>query len=80
MITLGQAERAGKRLGVKFNRFSVQDFRKGMNVELEHRDVTKGNLTLTGKIALAHLKERPDYYERLEVVEKASRKKLKRCM
>jgi hypothetical protein len=46
-----------------------------MNVELEHgqRDpatnVTNDDPLMTGKIALAHLKEFPDYYERLEKME-----------
>ncbi len=37
---------------------------------MEHRDVTRGSLTITGKIALAHLKELPDYYTRLSRMEK----------
>lgn len=56
--------------------FDVDDLTKGMNVELEHgsRDiftnVTHDDLMTTGKIALAHLKEFPDYYKRLEKLEK----------
>jgi hypothetical protein len=46
-----------------------EQFHMGMNVELEHTDVTKGNLTQTAKIAVAHLKEKPDYYTRLKKVE-----------
>jgi hypothetical protein len=40
----------------------------GMDVELEHglhdpsANVTDGDSLVTGKIALAHLKEFPDYY------------------
>jgi hypothetical protein len=40
-------------------------FWQGMNSELEHKDVTHGNLTQTAKIAIAHLKEVPDYYTKL---------------
>lgn len=55
--------------------FTVDDLVKGMNVELEHgfRDlftnVTGNDLVTTGKIALAHLTEFPDYYRRLDVLE-----------
>lgn len=55
--------------------FTVDDLVKGMNVELEHgkRDlftnVTDNDLVTTGKIALAHLIEFPDYYKRLEILE-----------
>jgi len=47
----------------------------GLSVELEHgahdpeTDVTKDDLLVTGKIALAHLKEFPDYYTRLAKME-----------
>ncbi len=40
-----------------------------MNVELEHRDITRGNLLLTAKIVVAHLKEVPDYYTQLKTIE-----------
>jgi len=56
--------------------FDLDQFTKGMSVELEHgsRDpetnVTNDDPLLTGKIALAHLREFPDYYTRLEVLEK----------
>ena len=55
--------------------FTLDDLIKGMNVELEHgtRDlftnVTKDDLMTTGKIALAHLNEFPDYYRRLSKLE-----------
>jgi len=41
----------------------------GLNVELEHTDVTKGDPITTGKITLAHLEELPDYYTRLKRME-----------
>ncbi|QKF94677.1 hypothetical protein QKU48_gp1219 [Fadolivirus algeromassiliense] len=56
--------------------FTIDDLTKGMNVELEHgtRDiftnVTGNDLITTGKIALAHLIEFPDYYRRLDLLEK----------
>lgn len=49
---------------------SLNQLQKGMNVELEHIDVTKGDLDKTFKIVLAHLKESIDYYDKLKKVEK----------
>ena len=55
--------------------FDLDTFRRGMEVELEHglRDpetnVTNDDPCITGKIAWAHLKELPDYYDRLDVLE-----------
>ena len=52
-----------------------EDFRQGLEVELEHgmrfddANVTNNHPILTGKIVLAHLKESLDYYKRLEVAE-----------
>lgn len=69
----------GDFLGVRWRRerISPQELARGMNVELEHglvdprTNVTCDDPVLTGKIALAHLRERPDYYERLEEAEEA---------
>ncbi len=53
----------------------LEEFRRGLEVELEHgtmyadANVTNNHPILTGKIVLAHLKETMDYYERLEVAE-----------
>ena len=53
----------------------LEQFRMGLDVELEHglvspkTDVTGNDWNLTGKIALAHLNEFPDYYTRLELME-----------
>jgi hypothetical protein len=61
----------GDELGVDWNTIPLEEFRKGLRVELEHgahdpqTDVTGDDRILTGKIALAHLKEFPDYYSRL---------------
>ncbi len=69
-ITLKTAKRVGNLLGVDWSKVNLKQFRKGLEVELEHRDVTHGSYELTGKVALAHLKELPDYYTRLEKMEK----------
>ena len=71
-----EAKFIGEKLGIKWNKFDVEQFRMGMDVELEHgkvnkiTNVTNDNPLLTGKIALAHLNEFPDYYTRLEKMEK----------
>jgi len=61
---------AANMLGVKFDKFSVDDLITGINIELEHgnqnplTNVTNNDLILTMKIALAHLNEFPDYYNK----------------
>ena len=75
-FTNKEAKRVGEMLGIKWDKFDVEQFRMGMDVELEHglRDpntnVTNDDPIMTGKIALAHLNEFPDYYTRLEKMEK----------
>lgn len=75
-FTEEQARDIGEKLGIKWDKFDVDQFRRGMDVELEHgshdslTNVTEDNPLITGKIALAHLNEFPDYYDRLEKLEK----------
>jgi len=75
-----EAKKIGETLGIDWSKFDVEQFRMGMDVELEHglRDphtnVTNDDPLLTGKIALAHLNEFPDYYTRLEKMEKEAEK------
>ena len=70
----------GEKLGIKWDKFDLEQFKDGMNVELEHgtRDshtnVTNDDSLLTGKIALAHLNEFPDYYTRLDKLEEEAKK------
>lgn len=72
---LEEAKRVGDAIGVDWARFDLEQFRAGMDVEFEHgahdpqTDVTHDDPLLTGKIALAHMKEFPDYYVRLERME-----------
>ena len=74
-FTIAEARQIGEALGVDWTRFDVQQYRMGLDVELEHgvRDpatnVTNDDPMLTGKIALAHLKEFADYYMRLSKME-----------
>ncbi len=74
-FTAEQAKNIGEKLGIIWDKFDVEQFRMGMDVELEHgiRDphtnVTNDDPLTTGKIALAHLNEFPDYYTRLDKME-----------
>jgi hypothetical protein len=71
-----EARRVGDAIGVDWNVIDLEQFRAGMDVEYEHgshdaqTDVTGDDPIVTGKIALAHLKEFPDYYDRLERMER----------
>ncbi len=74
-FSVEDARRVGATLGVDWQQVDVEQFRRGLEVELEHgmrdpaTDVTGDDLSLTGKIAWAHLKEYPDYYTRLDALE-----------
>lgn len=75
-FTADEAKKIGEELGIDWSKFDVEQFRRGMDVELEHgaRDphtnVTNDDALMTGKIALAHLNEFSDYYTRLDKMEK----------
>ena len=70
-----EAKEIGEQLGITWDKFDVEQFRSGMDVELEHgtRDqqtnVSNDDPLTTGKIALAHLNEIRDYYTRLDKME-----------
>lgn len=75
-----------KELGIKYDLFSKEDLIRGTNIELEHgsispkTNVTNNDLEMTIKIALAHLNEYPNYYNKdygLPAFEKHLEKKLK---
>ena len=71
ILTLKQAKTLGEQLGIRWDKFDLEQFRAGFAVELEHgtinqrTNVTNDDPLMTGKIALAHLIEFPDYYTRL---------------
>lgn len=71
IISIEEAKQIGEQLGITWEKFDVAQFKTGMDVELEHgtidplTNVTNDDLVQTGKIALAHLNEIPDYYTRL---------------
>ena len=75
-FTAEEARTIGEQLGIDWSKFDVEQFRMGMDVELEHgkvdelTNVSNDDPLITGKIALAHLNEFPDYYDRLEEMEK----------
>jgi Protein of unknown function (DUF5661) len=81
-FTAEEARRFGEEIGIDWAsaRFDVEQFQIGMNVELEHglhdphTNVSDDNPHVTGKIALAHLKEFPDYYTRLERMEEEAKR------
>jgi len=80
VFTAEQAKEIGEQLGIDWSKFNVDQFRMGLDVELEHgrvnenTNVTSDDPLMTGKIALAHLNEFPDYYTRLDKMEEEADK------
>lgn len=74
-VELKEAETIRELVGGEALEVSVEEFRRGLEIELEHgigfsdANVTNNHPVLTGKIVLAHLKETLDYYTRLEIAE-----------
>lgn len=70
MFKLKQIIDVANNLNIDFTKFSLSDFITGINIELEHglvdqkTNVTNDDLLTTAKIALAHLNEYPDYYNK----------------
>ena len=81
-FTADEARSVGEEIGIDWSSapFDVEQFRMGMDVELEHglhdllTNVTDSDPVVTGKIALAHLNEFPDYYTRLELMEEEAKR------
>jgi hypothetical protein len=77
-FSASQAKKIGTQLGIDWTEIDLEEFRRGLEVELEHgaRDprtnVTNDDPALTGKIAWAHLNEIRDYYTRLDAMEGAA--------
>lgn len=78
-----EASTVGIQLGLDWALIDLEQFRRGLEIELEHGEinpetnVTDDNPVLTGKIAWAHLNEIPDYYTRLDEMEAKAKKQLK---
>ena len=70
MFNIEDAIYAGEILNIDFDKFTLEDFLNGINIELEHgkinekTNVTDDDLIKTAKIALAHLNEYPNYYNK----------------
>lgn len=70
MFNINDAIYAANILGVTFDKYTIEEFLDGINIELEHglinpkTNVTNNNLIITAKIALAHLNEFPNYYNK----------------
>lgn len=70
MFKIEDAIYAANVLGIKFDKYTIEEFLDGINIELEHgkvnqdTNVTNDNLITTAKIALAHLNEFPNYYNK----------------
>ena len=86
MFTIQDALFFVNELGIKLDKFSIKDLVVGMNIELEHgtvnslTNVTNDDLITTGKIALAHLMEYPNYYNEeygLPAMERELKRRLK---
>lgn len=79
-FTLEETKWIGEQIGADWNKYPVEQMQKGLEVELEHgsicpeTNITNDDLFLTAKIALAHLNEFPDYYNRLEIMENEAKK------
>lgn len=76
-----EAKKVGEELGIDWTDYNIEQFRMGLDVELEHglidpeTNVTNDDPIMTGKIALAHLNEISDYYTRLEKMEQEAEDK-----
>ena len=87
MFTKKDALFAANVLGITFDKYSIDEFLDGLNIELEHglkntkTNVTNNDLIKTAKIALAHLNEFPNYYNKeygLKTFEKFLQEKSKK--
>ena len=80
--TAEEARKIGESININFDEYSLEEFRMRLTVELEHgmhdfmTDVSGDDDTITGKIAWAHIKEIPDYYTRLEKMEREAAEEL----
>jgi len=68
LFTTEEAKKIGEKLGIDWSKFNIEQYRMRLDVEIEHglvdpdTNVTNDDPIMTGKIALAHLNEFPDYY------------------
>lgn len=75
-----EAKNLAKKVGLDLKKYPIKLWKFGMQIELEHgkvnsrTNVTNNNLLMTAKIALAHIIEFPDYYQRLKIMEQEAEK------
>jgi NH3-dependent NAD+ synthetase len=76
-ITRETALKMAKKFNINLKVVPIQEFQKGIQIELEHgkmlgkvTNVTQNNIQMTTRIAIAHLIEDPRYYKHLEALEK----------
>lgn len=80
LIRKGEVKKLAEKYNVNIKLIPINILHKGLKVEIEHglinkkTNITNNNLDLTFKIVLAHLEEIPDYYQRLELMEKEGKK------
>ena len=83
-LSTEEARSIGTQLNIDWSQIDLEQFRRGLEVELEHgaidpeTNVTGDDLALTGKIAWAHLKEIRDYYTRLDHMEAEAEEQFKK--
>jgi len=74
-VLLEEAQKILSEVNAEKMNIDPEDFRQGLEVELEHgtrfkdANVTNNHPVLTGKIVIAHMKESLNYYKYLEVGE-----------
>lgn len=79
-VTILQSKNIANILNIDLNIIPINEWKYGMQVEMEHgkhnklTNVTNDNLLITGKIALAHILEYPDYYKRHKIMEQNAHK------
>jgi hypothetical protein len=68
VIGIQLAKKLGEELKLDWSKYDLEEFRMGIEEELEHKGVTHGDLKMTARIALDHLNEDPNYYTKLKSV------------
>ena len=60
----------GDAIGIDWDKIDAGQFKMGLGVEIEHSETVGGDMKTVAKIAADHLGELPDYYSRLEKMER----------
>lgn len=73
-VTTPEAKLLAQFFNINLNVVPLSEWKEGLNAELEHKNVTGGDLITTAQIVIAHLEEFPDYYKRLNKMERKAKK------